>query len=312
MTSSSNRPLPTADPAVATGCGEHPSSGNNQAKRLKNAGTLVAAFAFTAAFHSASAEIINLGFTDLSGNKQYGLNLSVQYVPQHGTTPFGVFGGAFNTQVNGNYTYESYCADLTQAATIPSTYTATAINLNSLTYTPPAVPSPSNSGGAIAYLFNKYELLKPSLGPPGVRASSNLVNAAALQVAIWETEYDYDTTKTHNGLNIGVTTDAFGVGPGNFRFLTAKDNSNVNFTTQVRAQANIYLSDVYGNNSDFGSYFKNNSSSTGNQQLILSPAAADLPEPGVVALLSAGLTGGLGVFLRRRRKKRLRRSPTSG
>lgn len=149
-------------------------------------------------------------------------------------------------------TFDGYCVELTQTAANPSTLIVDSTN-NLIS---PAV------GGKIAWLYNTYAA--PSLSS---------IEAAALQIAIWEIRYDGGT------IDLGSNGGKFFI--------------NTGFTddTAIISKANQYLTSI-GTNSSEATWLRNDQT----QDFV---ASQRVPEPGALALLAAGLP--LIALLRRRK-----------
>jgi hypothetical protein len=167
------------------------------------------------------------------------------------------------TPLNTNYwaTFDTYCVELTQTAASPTTFIVdSTVNLIS-----PAV------GGKIAWLYNTY-----------ATQSISAINAAALQIAIWEIRYD------GGSIDIGANGGKFFVNTG-----FAND-------TAVIAQANTYLTSI-GNNTSTAAWLRNSQrqDQVGPRPPLEGQGNNRVPEPGAFALLAAGLP--LVALLRRRK-----------
>ncbi len=200
---------------------------------------------------------VNLSFTGGA------LNLSNVGAGPFDATISGVFG------VPSTQHFDAYCVDLNHylQATQDTTVSSARANLQ--------------NGAQIAYLYNTFA---PFVG-------ADVVKGAALQLSIWETEYDYNATDTTNkGLDFGS---------GSFKFLNTIDPT---LNTAVMNQANADLNSLrlFGTNYAGDVTYLNAAHSGNNGQSLIGPAS--VPEPGAVSLAVSSLIG-MSVFVGRRKRK---------
>jgi hypothetical protein len=116
----------------------------------------------------------------------------------------------------------------------------------------------------------------------------NTVNTAAMQIAIWEIEYDTPTGSAYNLTN----SDAF--------YFTHTSDSN---STAALNQAQVYLNNVTNSvwTTDSNHFVEFLTSTTGNVQdlIYLATGSVATPEPSTVAVFGIGL---IGLWAARRRK----------
>jgi hypothetical protein len=122
----------------------------------------------------------------------------------------------------------------------------------------------------------------------GSLQTQNVVNTAAMQIAIWEIEYD-----TPSGGVFNVThSDSF--------YLSHTSDSN---SVAALNQAQVYLNDVTNSTwtTDANHYVEFLTSTTGNVQdlIYLATGTVATPEPSTVAVFGIGL---IGLWAARRRK----------
>jgi hypothetical protein len=160
----------------------------------------------------------------------------------------------------------TYCVDIVNELTSPQQVTVGTTN-------DPLLVTPATDGGAkAAWLLNSF----------GSMVSSGL-EAAALQVAIWEALYDNDHNVTSGSFAI-VTTDAAYTGAAT--------------ALAIAAQADTYLKQLFSAGAPNGQYYTSTatwldaSSVTGGQDQITTP------EPSSLMLL-----GMAGLFVRRRLRR---------
>ena len=204
---------------------------------------------------------VKLSFT--GGLNTSGLDLSNVGAGPFDATISGVSG------VSSTQHFDAYCVDLNhylQGAQDTTIASARASLKN---------------GAQIAYLYNTFA---PFVG-------ADTVKGAALQLSIWETEYDYNAASTaaNKGLDFGS---------GSFQFLNTTDPT---LNTAVMNQAKSDISSLlqYGTNyaGDVTYLGATHNGNTG--QSLIGPAS--VPEPGAVSLAVSSLIG-LSVFAKRRKR----------
>ena len=207
---------------------------------------------------------INLTFTPVNGTA---VNLSTSYAGPFATNVLGP-GFAFNN-------FDSYCVDLSHS--LQGTETITPKDIKT------ALPT---SGAQIAYLYDTFA------GGVGSVAAKG----AALQIAIWEVEYDYGT----NGVNLSSGAFKFNSVVGDDGNST-KLNSVLGYLTNNNHTG--YLDNIPSSFAGTASYLESaHPTATTGQSLIGPASVANVPEPGVVSLMASSLAGVSALAIRRRRK----------
>jgi hypothetical protein len=155
----------------------------------------------------------------------------------------------------------SYCVDATQYLTDPQTVNVLSTNV----LTTPS--GGTDAGKRVGWLWETFA--------DQVHKTGSNTDAAGLQIAIWEAEYDSTNNLSGGSFQLVAT------GP----------------TDPILAAANGYLTALYSNN---GSYFTGQTTfldtANGQDQITGSP----VPEPASVVLFG---TGALMAFVRRRRSR---------
>ena len=205
----------------------------------------------------------------------YGINFSYSSVnggtPVNGSTSYA---GPFATNVVGPgiafTNFDAYCVDLGHVLQPTETLNPKDIKT--------AFPK---SGAQIAYLYDTF----------AAGVGSSAAKGAALQIAIWEVEYDYGV----NGIDLNA---------GNFQFTSVADDTSGNKYSAIKG---------FLTNNDHTGYLDNvpttfagtatfldavHPTSTTGQSLI---GPANVPEPGAISLMISGMVG-LSTFAVRRRK----------
>ncbi|MDX1932226.1 MAG: hypothetical protein SFU56_06450 [Capsulimonadales bacterium] len=135
-----------------------------------------------------------------------------------------------------------------------------------------------NHGGSIAWLYNRYA---------GSAVADNR-QAAALQIALWEAQYDWDGSAF-----VGGTNGSIDLKNGYFQYGGVVGGSAVD--TDLIARANTMLTDWSGRQ-DQATWFRD---PAGSQPLIGPPVRGNnIPEPNVAVLSLLGLAG-MAVFRQR-------------
>ncbi len=228
--------------------------------------TILGVFALTTAALCAQASTMtDIVKPDIAVNLSFtggALNLSNVGAGPFDTTISGVFG------VSPTQHFDAYCVDLNHYLQPSQDVTVSSARAN------------LQHGAQIAYLYNTFA---PFVG-------ADMVKGAALQLSIWETEYDYDTSMTNKGLDFGG---------GTFKFLNTIDPT---LNTAVMNQANADLNSLrlFGTNYAGDVTYLNAAHSGSNGQSLIGPAS--VPEPGAVSLAVSSLIG-MSVFVGRRRRK---------
>ena len=122
----------------------------------------------------------------------------------------------------------------------------------------------------------------------GSLQTQNVVNTAAMQIAIWEIEYDTPSGGVYNLTN----SDSF--------YFSHTNDTN---STAALNQAQVYLNDVTSSiwNTDSNHFVEFLTSTTGNVQdlIYLATGSVAAPEPSTIAIFAIGLAG---LWAARRRK----------
>ena len=274
----------------------------------------------------ASAQFINPATTTL------GANVSASYFPDASASALGahssysVFAGAIRTQLKATVggavtsTFNTFCVDINtnlnpSSRDLSITHAFTTANFNAavrennpggiangaVVVTAATTPVPASTsdaliGSRIGWLYDTYANGANVFAP---NDASHRVYAAALQLAIWEVEYDYNTNNSPSGTN-GNSLD---LGVGHFRVGTVVDAvTGLDIKASVVTQANLFLSSV-GTNSAVANYYQiNETAVNGGAQRQSLLGQVTTPEPGSTALLGAGLLSLIG-FIRKRKSR---------
>lgn len=176
----------------------------------------------------------------------------------------------------------TYCVDLFDYISLGSnSYT---FNNNALT-----AGSTFRNGTATGTWTQNQVNLITALLTNGSMQTQNTINTAAMQIAIWDIEYD---TAAANGSYNLTTHDGF--------YFSATSDSN---SAATLAQAQVYLNNVTSGTwltdaTHSVQYLTSNPSGTQNL-IYLQTNAAAVPEPSTVAVMGLGL---IGLWAVRRRK----------
>jgi len=234
-------------------------------KRLLSLGAIVGTLAFSQAAHAATLSYSTSGM----------LAENVLSFFNNGASNFNGYTGQISNTLTGGpagypSTFIGYCVDLQdtyQQGETVSVNNTSALTRNGI--------SP-NTGYRVAWLYNTY----------AASVSTN-VQAAALQVAIWEALYN------------NTLDDTFSSG---WYTLGASQN--------MQSQAKIYidaLQTAIGN----GSYLTNNATwfnANGTGQDVLGPSStpvvSQVPEPGLMSLFAGSSLSGLWMLRRKRKQTR--------
>ena len=235
--------------------------------------SLFAVLALSGVAVSAQAQITMTTALRLSNG--YGINFTYNNVG--GSTSYA---GPFATTVLGpgiGYNnFDSYCVDLSHG--LLSTEAITPKDIKT------ALPT---SGAQVAYL---YDTFAGSVG-------NDAVKGAALQIAIWEVEYDY----TGSGINHGIDLNT---GAFQFTSVTGDDGSGTKYNNVLAQLTNTghtgYLDKVPTSFSGTAKFLEAVHPEVNTGQSLIGPAS--VPEPGVVSLMASSLVGLSAFALRRRRK----------
>jgi hypothetical protein len=175
----------------------------------------------------------------------------------------------------------TYCVDLFDYINLGST--SVSFNQNVL------AAGESYQAGSTPGTFTQTQVTRlTALLTNGSLQPQNTVNTAALQIAIWEIEYDQTTGGSYNLSN-----------PDSFYFSHTSDSSS----SAALAQAQTYLNDVTSSTwvGDGNHYIEYLTSTTGTVQnlIYLATGTVTTPEPSTIAIFGMGL---LGLWAARRRK----------
>ena len=196
-----------------------------------------------------------------------------------------VYIGAEDTLLTGAGTtpdplrFDGYCINLDLDVGRPS-----ATTLRSTDDFPLGRPGVAH-GGSLAWLYNNY----------AASAASDNRQSAALQLSLWEAEYDWDGSAF-----VGGTNSSISLAGGNFSFGGTVAGAVVD--ADIRGRANAMLS-AWSGKQDTATWFDNRTPGTQTKtQDLIGPrlGSNNVPEPGSLSLL-AGVGGLMIAGLRRRR-----------
>jgi hypothetical protein len=192
----------------------------------------------------------------------------------------GVITGTIGLQTNIG-SLNTYCVDLFDYINLGSTVAT--FNQNTL------AAGESFQAGATTGTFTQAQVTElTALLTNGSLQTQNTVNTAAMQIAIWEIEYDTPSGGVYNLSH----QDSF--------YLTHTSDSN---STAALNQAQVYLNDVTSSawTTNSNQYVEFLTSTTGNVQdlIYLATGSVATPEPSTVAVFGIGL---IGLWAARRRK----------
>ncbi len=240
---------------------------------MRKLNSLFAVLALSGVAVSAQAQITMKTSSRISGG--YGINFTYNNVA--GSTSYA---GPFATTVLGpgiGYNnFDSYCVDLSHGLLPAETITPKDIKA--------ALPT---SGAQVAYLYDTF------VGSVG----NDAVKGAALQIAIWEVEYDY----TGSGVTHGIDLN-----DGAFKFTSVRgdDAGGTEYNNILAQLTNTghtgYLDNVPTSFSGTAKFLEANHPTGNTGQSLIGPA--NVPEPGMVSLMASSLVGMSAFALRRRRK----------
>jgi hypothetical protein len=175
----------------------------------------------------------------------------------------------------------TYCVDLFDYINLGST--SVSFNQNAL------AAGQTFRAGSTSGTFTQAQVTQlTALLTNGALQTQNTVNTAALQIAIWEIEYDTPSGGVYNLSN----TDSF--------YFSHTGDSN---SIAALNQAQVYLNDVTNSTwqTDGNHFIEYLTSTTGNVQklIYLATGSVATPEPSTIAVFGIGL---IGLWAARRRK----------
>jgi hypothetical protein len=206
-----------------------------------------------------------------------------------GSQPESVLAGSLTGSLNGGPSFVIYCVDLADVVLISGNDGTSSLAVNPL----PISALTGGNGTGVGYLYDEFAVAVDSEadGP------SKNIDGAALQVAIWKTEYD----------NGGSLTS------GNFQMADSSDPNSIQHL--VFARATQFLSSYDGSESGAATWYQAVehpivSGYSTNQNMIgpdtNSTQDVPAPEPSSIAMASLGA---LGMVAYAWRRGGLRRSP---
>ena len=199
--------------------------------------------------------------------------------------PFVVNAGSWMTTyttASGSSPLIAYCVDLPDAARIGDNYTVNSLPQSSLNPTFGRTATNPASGDAVAYLYDTF----------AVQALNDPIKQSALQLAIWEAEYDYIPSTS-----AGAAANHLNLTLGNHTFQGAATDA-----TAIVNQANAYLNTMPGSGTitTFSALYLQSTSHPGGNTL--QDLLGVTPEPGAISFAAASLVGAASLFLRRRHR----------
>jgi hypothetical protein len=188
--------------------------------------------------------------------------------------------GTIGLQTNIGF-LNTYCVDLFDYISLGSTVAT--FNQNAL------AAGQTFQAGSTNGTFTQAQVTRlTALLTNGALQAQNTVNTAALQIAIWEVEYDTPTGGVYNLTN----SDSF--------YFTHTSDSN---SVAALTQAQVYLNDVTNSTwtTDSTHFVEFLTSTTGSVQdlIYLANGTVATPEPSTLAVFGIGL---IGLWAARRRK----------
>jgi hypothetical protein len=285
---------------------------NNTFPILKAATTLLAV-SYAAVFAPQFAGAQTTATVDLARKYTYADNQSIIDIgTTYDSTYHGrhdVFTGALAATLTSGgggqlpTSFDAYCVDL--GGPLSSTETGTVGPLNSsFAFGKASVNPGANYGGALSWVYNNYASLLTDYTQSSARQS------AALQLSLWEIEYNW----TGAGLG-GINTNLYGTDEThtdpaalNYNFYYEGTPTQVSptvvfddaATAAIRADAHTILT-TWNGQTDTATLI--NTRSDHSQSLVAPKSSSNpVPEPSALALLAAGAGTPLIGMIRRRRQ----------
>jgi hypothetical protein len=175
----------------------------------------------------------------------------------------------------------TYCVDLFDYINIGSTVAT--FNQNAL------AAGQTFQAGSTPGTFTQTQVTRlTALLTNGALQTQNTVNTAALQIAIWEIEYDTPTGGVYNLTN-----------SDSFYFTHTSDSNSVAALTQAQTDLTDITSSIWTTDSTHFVEFLTSTTGSVQDLIYLANGAVATPEPSTVAVFGIGL---IGLWAARRRK----------